>query len=122
MAELQEAMAAGRLTSVALTQAYLDRIAHLDGRTNSVLAVAPMALDQARSLDAERRAGRVRGPLHGVPLLIKDNIATTDQPTTAGSFALAGLVLPHDSFLAARLREAGAVLLGKTNLSEFANW
>lgn len=122
MAELQEAMAVGRLTSVALTQAYLDRIAHLDGRTNSVLAVAPMALDQARGLDAERRAGRVRGPLHGVPLLIKDNVATCDQPTTAGSFALAGLVLPRDAFLTTRLREAGAVLLGKTNLSEFANW
>lgn len=124
IAELQAEMTAGRATSESLVLAYLARIEAIDrGRgVNSVLAVNPDALAQARALDAERAAGRVRGPLHGVPVLLKDNIETLDpMPTTAGSLALADNVTGRDAPLVARLREAGAVVLGKTNLSEWAN-
>ncbi len=129
VADLQQAMAGGRTSAHALTAAYLERIEHVDrpggGRpgTAAVLEVNPDALADARRLDDERRAGRVRGPLHGIPVLLKDNIDTGDRmQTTAGSLALAGPPAPRDAFLAARLRAAGAVLLGKTNLSEWANF
>src|SRR5439155_22278336 len=89
----------------------------------SVLEINPDAKSIADALDAERRAGHVRGPLHGIPILIKDNIATHDRMmTTAGSLALAGLPAPADAFVVQRLRGAGAVILGKTNLSEWANF
>ena len=120
--DLERGMAAGRLTSRQLTSAYLDRIKAYDGPTNSIRALNPHALADAARLDAERRAGHVRGPLHGLPIVLKDNIGTTDMPTTAGSIALEGSVPKQDAFLTARLRQAGAVILGKTNLSEFANW
>ena len=103
-------------------QAYLDRIAAYDGPTNSIRHLGAKALQEAARLDRERARGDVRGPLHGVPVLLKDNIGTNDMPTTAGSVALEGLVPYDDAFLTARLRAAGAVVLGKTNLSEFANW
>jgi len=123
--QVQAAMTAGRATSVELTRAYLSRIAALDRRgptLRSVIALNPDALAQAKALDAERRAGRVRGPLHGVPVLIKDNVETADRiATTAGSLALAANVSGRDAPLVARLRAAGAVILGKTNLSEWAN-
>jgi len=122
--QLAAQMAAGQTTSEQLTAAYLDRIARIDraGATlRSVIAVNPDALADARALDAERAAGRVRGPLHGVPVLLKDNIETRELPTTAGSLALAGNRTGRDAPLAARLRAAGAVILGKTNLSEWAN-
>lgn len=123
--ELSLAMASNEVTSEALTRAMLDRIERIDRRgprLNSVIAVNPDAITQARALDAERRAGRVRGSLHGVPLLIKDNIETADRmPTTAGSLALADNITGRDAPLVARLRAAGAVILGKTNLSEWAN-
>jgi amidase len=122
---LQEGMAAGHWTSRQLAQLYLDRIAALDRQgpsLRSVIETNPEALVAAEALDAERREGRVRGPLHGVPVLLKDNIATADRmTTTAGSLALEGSIAPADSFVARRLREAGAVLLGKANLSEWAN-
>jgi amidase len=125
IAELQADMTAGRATSEQLVQMYLDRIEAIDRdgpRLQSVLAVNPDALAQARALDEERRAGRVRGPLHGVPILIKDNIDSLDPlPTTAGSLALKDNVTGRDAPLVARLRAAGAVILGKTNLSEWAN-
>jgi amidase len=121
-ADLSKALTAGRLTSRQLTQAYLDRIAAYDAPTNAIRAVNPHALQDAARLDAERRAGHLRGPLHGLPVLLKDNIGTKDLPTTAGSIALAGSVPKQDAFLTARLRKAGAIVLGKTNLSEFANW
>ncbi|MBK5307333.1 MAG: amidase [Frankiaceae bacterium] len=121
-ADLQQAMAGGRLTSRQLTTAYLNRIKAYDGPTNSIRALNPRALRDAARLDAERRAGHVRGPLHGVPVVLKDNIGTTDLPTTAGSIALEGSIPKTDAFLTARLRKAGAIILGKTNLSEFANW
>ena len=126
IAELQEQMTAGRTTARRLVDAYTRRIADLDQRgprLGHVLEVNPDARQIADQLDAERRAGRVRGPLHGIPILIKDNIATADRmETTAGSLALLGAKPPRDSFLAQKLREAGAVILGKTNMSEWANF
>lgn len=125
IAQLQADMTSGAVTSEQIVQAYLDRIARMDdaGPTlNSVLALNPDALTQARALDAERAQGHVRGPLHGVPVLIKDNIESADPiATTAGSLALAQNVTGRDAPVVARLREAGAVILGKTNLSEWAN-
>lgn len=130
LADVAAMMAAGQATSVGLTKAYLARIAAMDrpnGRKGnpalrSVIAVNPDALAQARALDAERKAGHVRGPLHGVPILIKDNIETLDpMATTAGSLALRYNITRRDAPLVAQLRAAGAVILGKTNLSEWAN-
>jgi amidase len=124
--ELQARMNAGTLTSRELTAAYLNRIAQIDKvgpKLNAVLELNPDALTIAETLDAERKAGRVRGPLHGIPVLIKDSIATADRmETTAGSLALVGAKPPRDAHLVMRLREAGAVILGKTNLSEWANF
>jgi amidase len=118
-------MADGSLTSHALTQAYLDRIAAIDRagpHLRAVIELAPDALAQADALDAERRAGHVRGPLHGLPVLLKDNIDAVGMVNSAGSLALADNRPTRDAFLVARLREAGAVILGKTNLSEWANF
>ena len=123
IAGLQAAMASGRHTARSLVEAYLARIDAVDRVLRSVIEINPEALAIAAGLDDERRAGKVRGPLHGIPVLIKDNIATADRmETTAGSLALVGAKAPRDAFLVRRLREAGAVLLGKTNLSEWANF
>ncbi|MBA3850094.1 MAG: amidase [Opitutus sp.] len=126
IASLQAEMAAGRLTAVALTEAYLARIDALDRagpELNAIIELNPDARTVAAERDAERRAGRVRGPLHGIPVLVKDNLDTADRmQTTAGSLALVGQKVPRDAHVVARLREAGAVLLGKTNLSEWANF
>ncbi len=125
IAELSEAMAANRATSESIVRAYLQRIAEIDDsgpKLNAVLALMPDALAEARMRDEERRAGKLRGPLHGVPILIKDNIeAKGPVPTTAGSLALISNVTNRDASLVARLRNAGAIILGKTNLSEWAN-
>jgi amidase len=122
----QEAMARGELTSVQLTRAYLERIRTVDARpggVNSVIELNPEAEAMALALDQERAAQGPRGPLHGIPVLIKDNCDTGDRmQTTAGSLALVGSPAPRDSEVARRLRAAGAVLLGKTNLSEWANF
>src|SRR5262245_30243887 len=121
--DLQARMASGEETSHSITQKYLDRIAQRDGRLRSVLETNPDALAHADALDRERQAGKVRGPLYGIPVLLKDNIATRDRMhTTAGSLALMESTVPADAFLVGRLREAGAVLLGKTQLSEWANF
>jgi amidase len=123
--DLQRAMAARKLTSADLVRAYQDRIRRYDqgpAKLNSIRALNPRALAQAKAMDAERRRGQVRGPLHGIPVLLKDNVGTTDVPTTAGSIALAGNYPKRDAAIVTRLRAAGAVILGKTNLSEFANW
>ena len=126
IAELQAGMAAGRWTARSLAEQYLARIEALDRQgpaLHAVLETNPEALAIADALDAERQAGKTRGPLHGIPILVKDNLATADRmQTTAGSLALAGVPVPRDAFVAARLRAAGAVLLGKTNLSEWANF
>ena len=122
--QLAADLAAGRTTSEKLVAAYRARIAAIDRagpRLRSVIALNPQAAAQARALDAERRAGRVRGPLHGVPVLIKDNIESRENATTAGSLALRDNRTGRDAPLVARLRDAGAVILGKTNLSEWAN-
>jgi amidase len=125
VAELQAAMASGRLTARALTAAYLERIEALDRsgpQIRSVLELNPDALTIATACDQERVANGSRGPLHGIPVLVKDNIATADRmPTTAGSLALAGIVASRDAFVVSRLRDSGAVILGKANLSEWAN-
>lgn len=125
IAQLKCHLRAG-LTSAALVTAYLRRITALDqqGPTyRSIIAINPDALEIARRLDKERRDNRVRGPLHGIPVLIKDNIETSDRmPTTAGSLALANAFHTEDAPLVARLRAAGAIILGKTNLSEWANF
>jgi amidase len=126
LSDLQARMAAGRMTARSITQQYLDRITalNLNGPTlRHVLETNPDALSIADSLDRERKAGKVRGPLHGIPILLKDNIDTADgMTTTAGSLAMAGSIPLQDAFIAARLRAAGAILLGKTNLSEWANF
>src|SRR6185312_8458590 len=125
VAQLQEAMAAGRVTSREITRQYLERIETLDKagpRLNSVIELNPDALEIAAGLDRERKEKGPRGPLHGIPVLIKDNLATADaMQTTAGSLALVGAKPPRDAFVVAKLRQAGAVILGKTNLSEWAN-
>ncbi|MEO7723181.1 MAG: amidase [Chthoniobacterales bacterium] len=121
--ELQALMGSGALTSQGLTQTYLSRIAKLNPLLNAVIETNPDALAIAARLDAERQSGRLRGPLHGIPVLVKDNIATDDEmETTAGSLALVGSEVPSDSVIVARMRAAGAVILGKANLSEWANF
>ncbi len=128
VAELAAGMRAGRWTARSLVEKYLARIAAVNERgagpmLRCVLEINPDALAQAEALDAERKAKGPRGPLHGIPILIKDNVGTHDRmTTTAGSLALAGSIPLRDAFAAARLREAGAILLGKTNLSEWANF
>ena len=122
VAQLQDSMRTGARTSRSICAAYLARIAELDPKLHAVLETNPDALTAADRLDAERKAGHVRGPLHGIPVLVKDNIATADRMmTTAGSLALVGVPAPRDAALVARLRAAGAVIIGKTNLSEWAN-
>ena len=126
VAQLQAEMAAGRLTSEQLTRDYIQRILDLDQGgpgVNAVIELNPDAISMARDADAKRRRGIVLGPLHGIPVLLKDNIDTSDRmQTTAGSFALVGTPAPRDSTVAANLRAGGAVILGKTNLSEWANF
>jgi amidase len=121
--ELQQKMAVGDFTAESICQKYLDRIKLVDPVLKSVIEVNPDAIEIARQLDNERKAGKVRGPLHGIPVLIKDNIDTFDKmQTTAGSLALEGNKANIDAFIVQKLRDAGAVLLGKTNLSEWANF
>ncbi|HEU5157493.1 MAG TPA: amidase [Streptosporangiaceae bacterium] len=120
--DLQRAMNAGRLTSLSLTRFYLDRIQRIDRPLlHAVIAVSPKALDEARASDARRANGTLRGPMDGIPVLLKDNIDTAAQPTTAGSLALAKAT-PDDAFIVDRLQAGGAVLIGKANLSEWANF
>jgi len=126
LAELRAGQVSGRFTARSLTRKYLARIEAIDRngpKLNAVIELNPDAEAIARDLDRERKSGRVRGPLHGIPVLIKDNLDTADRmQTTAGSLALAGHHAKRDSFVAQKLREAGAVILGKTNLSEWANF
>jgi len=126
VAQLQSAMAAGKLTSVQLTNFYINRILKLDQNgpgVNAVIELNPDAVSMAQNADKLRGQGKVLGPLHGIPVLVKDNIDTGDRmQTTAGSFALFGAPAPRDSTVAANLRAGGAVILGKTNLSEWANF
>src|SRR5512144_2319232 len=124
--EMQRQMATGELSASRLTESYMERIDQLDKRgptVNAVIELNPDAPAIAEALDKERKAGRLRGPLHGIPILIKDNIDTHDRmQTTAGSLALEGSIARRDATIVKRLRSAGAVILGKTNLSEWANF
>jgi len=121
--ELQKKMESGELSAKEICQKYLDRIEKVDPILKSVIELNPDALEIAQNLDEERKNGRVRGILHGIPVLFKDNIDTADKmQTTAGSLALAGNIAPKDAFIIKKMREEGAVILGKTNLSEWANF
>ena len=126
ISSLQEKMAAGKYSSEQITKLYLDRIDAIDKKgpmLNAVIEINPDAMNIAKAMDDERKGGKMRGPLHGVPILIKDNIDTADKmQTTAGSLALEGHIATNDSFVAKKLREAGAIIIGKTNLSEWANF
>lgn len=124
ISDLQSAMQSGKHTARAITEMYLSRITAIDATTtNAVIEINADALTIAEQLDQERKAGKVRGALHGIPILIKDNIDTADKmQTTAGSLALANTYAPRDATIVEKLRAAGAVLLGKTNLSEWANF
>jgi amidase len=124
--QLQQKMASGELTAVAITQLYLNRIKAIDAggiALKAVIEVNPDALAIAAAMDEERKAGKLRGPMHGIPVLIKDNIDTADKmQTTAGALALEGNIAKKDAFIVSKLRASGAVILGKTNLSEWANF
>ena len=121
--ELQQRMKSGSMSSEDICRKYLDRIKIVDPVLKAVIEINPDALEMARAMDAERKDGKIRGPLHGIPIMIKDNIDTGDKmQTTAGSLALEGNVAAQDAFIVRKLREAGAVLMGKTNLSEWANF
>lgn len=120
--EMQQAMADGRVTARELVLQSLTRIAVHEEQLNAVLAVNPRALELAEALDRQRKAGTLRGPLHGVPIALKDNIHTTDMPTTGGALALEGYVPPYEATLTRLLRDAGAVIIAKTVMTELANW
>src|SRR5215471_1610825 len=120
--DMQKAMAEKRLTSRELVTQYLVRIAMYEDRVNAALFVNPHALEEAEALDRERAQGRVRGPLHGIPVALKDNIHTTNMPTTGGALAFAGYTPPYEATLTKNLRDAGAIIVAKTGLTELANW
>src|SRR5262245_21950264 len=119
---MQTAMQQGRLTSRELVSQYLIRIALYEDKLNAALAVNPNALAEAEALDRERAAGKIRGPLHGIPVALKDNIHTTHLPTSGGALAFAGYVPPYEATLTKNLRDSGAIIIAKTGLTELANW
>ncbi|MBM3809657.1 MAG: amidase [Acidimicrobiia bacterium] len=120
--DMRQAMQDGRTSSRKLVEQYLQRIGMYEDRLNATIAVNPKALDEADRLDRERASGKVRGPLHGIPIALKDNIHTTDMPTTGGAIAFEGLMPPYEATLTTNLREAGAVIIAKTTLTELANF
>jgi amidase len=120
--EMQTAMQEGRTTSRHIVEQYLQRIALYNDKINAVITVNPKALEEADRLDQERKAGNVRGPLHGIPIALKDNILTTDMRTTGGAIAFENLMSPYDATLTKNLRDAGAVIIAKTTLTELANF
>jgi amidase len=120
--EMQAAMRDGRVTSRELVLQSLVRIATYEDRINAIISVNPNALREAEALDRERAAGKVRGPLHGIPIALKDNIHTTDMPTTGGALAFEGLIPPYEATLTKNLREGGAIIIAKTQMTELANW
>jgi len=120
--EMQKAMKEKRLTARDLVQQYLTRIALYDAKLHATITVNTNALKEAEELDRERARGKVRGPLHGIPIALKDIIHTTNMPTTGGSLAFDGFVPPYEATLTKNLREAGAIIIAKTSLTEFANW
>jgi amidase len=120
--EMQAAMKANRTSSHAIVQEYLTRIALYEDKLNSAITVNPHALSEADERDRERAQGQVRGPLHGIPVALKDNVHTTDMPTTGGALVFDGFVPPYEATLTRNLREAGAIIIAKTGMTELANW
>ena len=120
--QLQEALKKKRVTSRQLVEQYLIRIATFEGKLNATLFVNPKALEEADQLDRERAQGKLRGPLHGIPVAVKDNIHTTNMPTTGGALAFAGYTPPYEATITRNLREGGAIILAKTGMTELANW
>ena len=120
--DMRTAMEQKRVTSRELVTQYLARIATYENKIHAVITVNPRALQEADERDRERAQGRVRGPLHGIPIALKDNIHTTDMPTTGGALAFAGYTPPYEATLTKNLRDAGAIIIAKTTLSELANW
>jgi len=120
--QMQAAMAKGQVTSRQLVEQYLIRIAIYEDLLNATLAVNPKALDEADQLDRERAQGKLRGPLHGIPVALKDNIHTTDMPTTGGALVFAGYIPPYEATLTRNLKASGAIIIAKTGLTELANW
>ena len=120
--EMRMAMEQKRLTSRELVSQYLIRLATYEDVLHAALAVNPRALEEADELDRERAQGRIRGPLHGIPVALKDNIHTTNMPTTGGALAFAGYIPPYEATLTKNLRDAGAIIVAKTGLTELANW
>src|SRR6187455_1398003 len=120
--QMRLAMEQGRATARDIVTQSLVRIATYEDRLNAAITINPRALAEADERDRERKAGRIRGPLHGIPIALKDNIHTTDMPTTGGALVFDGLVPPYEATLTKNLRDAGAIVLAKTVLTELANW
>src|SRR5271155_5284721 len=120
--EMREAMEKKRLTSHELVAQYLIRMALYEHKLHAAIAINPNAIKEADERDRERAAGKVRGPLHGIPIALKDNIHTTDMPTTGGALAFSGLIPPYEATLTKNLRDAGAIIIAKTGMTELANW
>src|SRR5205809_7603703 len=120
--EMQAAMKKGKVTSRELVLQYLTRIAIYEDKLKAVITVNPNALKEAEERDRERKRGKLRGPLHGIPIALKDNIQTTQMPTTGGALAFDGFVPPYEATLTKNLRDAGAIIIAKTGLTELANW
>src|ERR1700737_105209 len=119
--QMQAAMKSGRVTSHDLVQQSLLRIATYEDKLHAAITVNPNALKEADERDAERKGGKIRGPLHGIPVAIKDNIQTTDMPTTGGALAFDGLVPPYEATITKNLRDGGAIIIAKTQMTELAN-
>src|SRR5438876_1755716 len=122
IADMRAAMEEKRVTSHEIVQQYLARIGSYEDKLHAAITVNPNALKEADERDRERAQGRVRGPLHGIPVALKDNVLTMDLPTTGGALAFDGFVPPYDATLTKNLRDAGAIILAKTGLTELANW
>src|SRR5215467_14138643 len=120
--DMQQALKSGRVTSRELVVQYLTRIAMYNKKLNATIAVNPNAIKEAEQLDRERAQGKIRGPLHGIPIALKDNIHTTEMPTTGGALAFRGYTPPYDATLTKNLQNAGAIIIAKTGLTELANW
>src|SRR5580704_2752304 len=120
--QIQEALKKKRVTSRQLVERYLERIAMYNDKLHATIAVNPKALEEADQLDRERARKKIRGPLHGIPIALKDNILTMGLPTTGGALAFSGFVPPYEATLTKNLREAGAIILAKTGMTELANW
>ncbi|MEO7135808.1 MAG: amidase family protein, partial [Vicinamibacterales bacterium] len=122
IADMQAALAGGQVTSRDLVAAYMSRIAQYEGTLNAVININLNAYSEADDLDRERAQGRLRGPLHGIPIALKDNVNTSFMPTTGGALAFAGYTPPYDATVARNLRSAGAIVIAKTVMTELANW